>query len=148
YVQFEAQELISENNPNPPGTRAEDFLGEDGLGRVWAPNGANALMKEDRRTREGFTAALQFVSNDGRFEALAEYIRSDSTLTWHEQAIKYQGGYQSIGIRPSAPLAGTHFLFDENGLFTAGTILEQANPWRVGASGRSRVPTSGGALKN
>lgn len=146
YIEFQAQELVSENNTNPPGTRAEDFLGDDGLGRVWAPNGANALMKEDRRQREGFTAALQFASDDGRFEALAEYIRSDSTLTWHEQAIKYQGGYQSLGIRPSAPLDGTHFLFDENGLFTAGTILEQANSWRVGASGRSRVPTSSGVL--
>ncbi|MBC6905183.1 TonB-dependent receptor [Saccharophagus sp. K07] len=142
YVQFEAQELYTANNPNPVGTRAEDFFGEDGKGRVWAPNGANALMKEDRRTREGFTAALQFASDDGRFEALAEYIRSDSTLTWHEQALKYQGGYQSIGIRPTAPLAGTHFLFDENGLFLAGTIMEEGNSWRVGSSGHSRVPTS------
>src|SRR5690606_21543874 len=55
YIQFEAQELYTENNPNPPGTRAEDFLGVDGKGRVWAPNGANALVKEDRREREGFT---------------------------------------------------------------------------------------------
>src|SRR5690606_2696051 len=85
YIQFEAQELYTENNPNPPGTRAEEFLGVDGKGRVWAPNGANALVKEDRREREGFTASLQFASDDGRFEALAEYIRSDSTLTWHEQ---------------------------------------------------------------
>jgi iron complex outermembrane receptor protein len=148
YVQFEASELVTENNPNPPGTRAEDFLGEDGNGRVWAPNGANALIKEDRRKREGFTAALQFATDDGKFEALAEYIRSDSTLTWHEQAIKYQGGYQSIGIRPSAPLAGTHFLFDENGLFQAGTIMEEGNSWRVGSSGHSRVPTSLSVLKN
>lgn len=148
YIQFQAKELVSENNPNAPGTRAEDFLGDDGLGRVWAPNGANALKKEDRRERQGFTAALQFESADGRFEALAEYIRSDSTLTWHEQAIKYQGGYQSIGIRPSAPLAGTHFIFDENGLFTAGTIAEEGNSWRLGPSGHSRVPTSLGALKN
>ncbi len=148
YVQFEAAELVTENNPNPPGTRAEDFLGDDGKGRVWAPNGANALKKEDRREREGFTAALQFATDDGKFEALAEYIRSDSTLTWHEQAIKYQGGYQSIGIRPSAPLAGTHFLFDENGLFQAGTIMEEGNSWRVGSSGHSRVPTSLSVLKN
>lgn len=148
YVQFEAHELVSADNPNPPGTRAEDFLGDDGRGRVWAPNGANALMKEDHREREGFSTALQFESDDGRFEALAEYIRSDSTLTWHEQAIKYQGGYQSIGIRPTAPLAGTHFLFDENGLFTAGTIAEQGNSWRVGSSGHSRVPTSLSVLRN
>lgn len=148
YVQFEASELVTANNPNAPGTRADDFLGEDGKGRVWAPNGANALMKEDRREREGFTTALQFASDDGRFEALAEYIRSDSTLTWHEQALKYQGGYQSIGIRPTAPMAGTHFLFDENGLFEAGTILEQGNSWRVGSSGHNRVPTSLSVLKN
>lgn len=148
YIQFEAQELYTENNPNPPGTRAEDFLGVDGKGRVWAPNGANALVKEDRREREGFTASLQFASDDGRFEALAEYIRSDSTLTWHEQAIKYQGGYQSIGIRPTAPMAGTHFLFDENGLFQAGTIMEQGNSWRIGSSGHSRVPTSLSVLNN
>jgi iron complex outermembrane recepter protein len=148
YVQFQATELISENNPNPPGTRAQDFLGDDGLGRVWAPNGANALMKEDRRDREGITAALQFATDDGRFEVLGEYIRSDSTLAWNERALKYQGGYQSIGIRPSAPMAGTHFQFDENGLFTAGTILEQANSWRVGSSGHSRVPTSLSVLRN
>jgi iron complex outermembrane receptor protein len=34
YVQFQASELITENNPNPPGTRAQDFLGDDGLGKV------------------------------------------------------------------------------------------------------------------
>jgi len=105
-------------------------------------------MKEDRRDREGITAALQFASDDGRFEALAEYIRSDSTLAWNERALKYQGGYYSIGIRPSAPLAGTHFQFDENGLFAAGTVAEQANSWRVGSSGHSRVPTSLSVLKN
>jgi iron complex outermembrane receptor protein len=147
YIQFQANELLTENNPNPPGTRAEDFLGEDGTGLVWAPNGANALMKEDRRDRQGLTAALQFASDDGRFEVLAEYISSDSTLSWTERAIKYQGGYYSLGIRPSAPMAGTHFLFDENGLFTAGVIMEESNPWRVGSSGHSRVPTDLG-LRN
>lgn len=148
YVQFQASELVTENNPNPPGTRAQDFLGDDGSGLVWAPNGANALMKEDRRDRDGLASALQFASDDGRFEALLEYISSDSTLAWNERAIKYQGGYYSEGVRPSAPLAGTHFLFDESGLFRAGTILEQANPWRVGPSGHSRVPTSLSALNH
>lgn len=154
YLESQACRFVTEGNTNPVGTRAIDFVEPDGyvvgescfdyVGSVWAPGGANILMKEDTRDRQGLTAAIQFESDDGRIRGLAEYIRSDSTLAWSERAIKYQGGYFNWGSRPSRPLDGTHFLFDEDGLFVAGTIAEEANPWRVASSGRNRVPTDGG----
>ncbi len=148
YMPFYAEDLVSPNDPNPVGHRAEDFVGEDGNGEVWAPNAANALMKEDDRKRNGLAAALQFANADDSVQVLFEYIRSDSTLAWNERSLKYQGGFFTQAYRPTAPLAGTHFLFDENGLFESGILVEEGNTWRTGATGRSRIPTDGDDYQN
>lgn len=146
YLETYAEDLVTEGDTEGPqgGYRAEDFLNEDGTGTVWVPSASNLLMKEDTREREGFAAALQFESSDGRFSALAEYIRSDSTLSWYERAIKYQGGFFNKESRVTAPLEGTHFVFDENGLFQAGTLVEQGNSWRLARTGLDRVPSGTG----
>lgn len=144
YVTFKASSLVADNDPNPIGRRAEDFVGEDGNGVVQVPNAANALMKEDERKRKGFAGAIEFESADESLHVVFEVLRSDSTLAWNERAIKYQGGFYVENVRPTAPLTGTHFLFDENGLFEAGTLVEEAGTWRSGPTGSSRIPTGSG----
>lgn len=134
--------LITENNPGAEGTRAQDFLGEDGPGVVWLPSAANLLMKEDTRKREGLAAAFQYRNPDETILATFEYIRSDSNLTWNERSIKYQGGYHTPTTRMTQPLEGTHLIFDENGLFEAGTLTNGRDNFRVGQSGTNRVPTN------
>jgi hypothetical protein len=65
---------------------AEAFVGADGKGTVWMPQGANLLMKEDQREREGIATSFQWKDNDGKFLLTTEYIRSEATLNWWENA--------------------------------------------------------------
>lgn len=107
---------------------AEQFAGKT----VWMPNGSNMTMKNDDRTRKGYATSLQWESPDETFLATFQFMRSDARLTWKENALKYQSGY---GSRQSMPLAGTEFTFDDDGLFQAGTITQDAaftRNWRGG----------------
>ncbi|WP_337880772.1 TonB-dependent receptor [Rheinheimera sp.] len=129
YVPFYANTLAG----------AEDFVGEDGQGVVWMPNAANALQKFDDRERNGASAAFQFQNADDTFLGTFQYIRSDARLSWHEQAIKYQGGYYNIDGRRSRPLEGTEFEFDDNGLFESGIITQGVDGWRAADGNVDRV---------
>ena len=135
YVQYNANLLAG----------AEAFVG-DGSGKVWMPNAANLLKKTDNRKREGFSTAMQFESADDSVLTTFQYIRSDATLSWHEQAVKYQGGYkQNInGENASRPLDGTQFAFDDMGRFESGTITQGAGGWRVADGNVDHVPRAWG----
>jgi TonB-dependent receptor len=107
---------------------AKQFAGQT----VWMPNGSNMTMKNDDRSRQGYATSLQWESPDETFLATFQFMRSDARLTWKENALKYQSGY---GSRQSMPLAGTEFTFDDDGLFQAGTITQDAaftRNWRGG----------------
>ncbi|MBC3765429.1 TonB-dependent receptor [Neptunicella marina] len=134
YTQFYARDLAG----------AEAFVGDDGEGIVWVTNGANLLKKVDDRKREGMAATIQFETADDSLLATFQYIRSDATLSWHENAIKYQGGYSQkiAGEDASRPLAGTEFEFDELGRFESGIITQGAGGWRA-ADGNATDPVTG-----
>lgn len=135
-VQFYARDIAG----------AEAFLGEDGNGTVWAPQAGNALKKSDDRTREGFSTALQYANADDTFKTTLQYIRSDSNLTWHEQAIKYQGGYYSINNRRTRPLGGTEFTFDDRGVFESGTFSDGGvDGWRAANGNQDHIPRTWGS---
>ncbi|MGL1959513.1 MAG: TonB-dependent receptor [Colwellia sp.] len=124
---------------------AEAFVGEEGDGTVWLPNAANVLKKKDDRNRKGFSTALQYENAAETLLTTFQYIRSDANLTWHEQAIKYQGGYFSIDDRRSAPLAGTEFTFDDRGVFESGIITENGlDGWRASGGNQDRIPRTWG----
>jgi len=125
---------------------AEAFVDAEGGGTVWLPNAGNALKKRDDRVRKGFSTALQFENADETLLTTFQYIRSDANLTWHEQAIKYQGGYFSIDDRRSAPIAGTEFAFDDRGVFESGTITENGlDGWRASDGNQDRIPRTWGS---
>lgn len=133
YVQYWARDLAG----------AEDFVGPTGDGRVYIPNASNLLMKTDDRYREGVATSFQWESPDDSFLATFEYIRSEAELSWHEQAVKYQGGYRSIDNRETRPLEGTEFEFDEDGLFESGFLVranENDGGWRVNDVNTDHVP--------
>jgi iron complex outermembrane recepter protein len=134
YTPFYARDLAG----------AEDFVGEDGNGTVWMPNASNLLSKFDERDREGVSTALQFENADETFLATFQYIRSDARLSWHEQAVKYQGGYYDIDNRRSRPLEGTEFEFDDQGLFESGVITQGVDGWRAADGNVDRVPRAWG----
>ncbi|MFN6972701.1 MAG: hypothetical protein ACK4NN_17665, partial [Rheinheimera sp.] len=118
---------------------AENFVGSDNNGRVWMPNASNLLTKFDDRERTGFSTALQWQNKDETFLSTFQYIRSDARLSWHEQAVKYQGGYYSIDGRRSRPLEGTQFEFDDEGLFESGVITQGVDGWRAADGNVDRV---------
>lgn len=116
---------------------------------VWMPNSANALMKFDDRARQGVSAVGQWANLEETIQVTGEYIRSDSSLAWHENAIKYQGSYPTSpqNIRSTA-LDGTTIAFDDNGLFQSGTLkfiefLADTTLHPDGNSNRFHAPGSG-----
>ncbi len=151
YLESLAERFLPQDNPSTDvdeglnedpgevGHRIEDFVGEDNQGIVWVPSSANLLMKEDKHKREGMAAVIQYQSPDETVVGTFEYIRSDSSLSWTEKALKYNGGYKTVGGRPSRPLYGSYFILDDNGVFQAGTITRRER-WRAGPSASTRVP--------
>ncbi|WP_448245874.1 TonB-dependent receptor [Thalassotalea agariperforans] len=132
-VQFKASNIAG----------AEAFVGEDGEGIVWAPQGGNILKKSDDRTREGFSTALQYANADETFRTTLQYMRSDSNLTWHEQAMKYQGGYYGIDNRRTRPHADTQWTFDERGVFESGAFAA-TDGWGAADGNQDRIPRTWG----
>ncbi|BFT31443.1 TonB-dependent receptor [Alteromonas sp. D210916BOD_24] len=129
YVQAYARDLAG----------AEAFVGNDNNGTVWLPNASNLLNKFDDRKREGFASTLQWENEDETLLATMQYIRSDASLSWHEQAVKYQGGYYNIDNRRTRALDGTEFEFDDNGLFGSGTMVQGVDGWRASDGNNDRV---------
>jgi iron complex outermembrane receptor protein len=118
---------------------AEEFVG-DGTGTVWMPQGSNLLMKEDDRERQGLATAFQWRDNDGKYQLMAEFIHSDATLSWWENAVKYQGGYTDSDLN-TRPYLDSSFAFNEDGLFQSGLMSHGNGAWR--ATSQLGVPVNG-----
>ncbi|MFS1701882.1 TonB-dependent receptor [Alteromonas sp. AMM-1] len=129
FVQYYARDLAG----------AEAFVGSDNNGTVWIPNASNLLKKFDDRKREGFASTLQWESEDETLLATMQYVRSDASLSWHEQAVKYQGGYYNIDSRRTRALDGTEFEFDDNGVFGSGTMVQGVDGWRAANGNNDRI---------
>ncbi len=119
------------NHAGPNDIKGAERFAEAGKG-VWLPGGSNASMKNDDRDRKGFAAALQWQDTDQTLLSTTQFLRSDATLSWKENTIGFQSGYDR---RRSLPLEGTEYTFDDNGLFQAGTITNDggfgSNGWRA-----------------
>ncbi len=145
YVRYSASAL--------PG--AENFVGDNGQGQVWMPNGSNALMKTDDRDRNGYAAAFQWENPDDTLLGTFQFMRSDATLSWTEHAFKYQGGYFDPGssserrfTRPIKLSTDTSdspatFEFDNRGLFQSGVIAD-SDGWRSADGNQDHIPRSWG----
>lgn len=94
-------------------------------GAGFVPETARLTRKQDDRTRQGFAAVVQWQSPDDTIKATAEYIRSDSELTWTERAIEFDDDNNMALL----PVEGTEFEFDDAGYFEKGIITSTAG-WR------------------
>lgn len=119
----------------PPGT----YEGQPG---VLIPNGSNLTMKDDVRDRTGIALAGQWRSNDDAWLASLQFMRSDATLAWTENAIKYQTGYNRGSTYPGP---NGQYEFDNNGVFVGGALTDvgDSGGWRGGAATDNRVPSVG-----
>ena len=127
----------SEIKSRADGTGLVDFV-ETADGFV--PSGGSIRTQEFDRERLTIAAAAQYESNDGRWQATAQFLRSDSDLVWGENVIETVA--DSASARDT--LDSSDFVFDENGVFTGGTISDNAQ-WR-GPNGAGLSSTGGQQL--
>jgi TonB-dependent receptor len=111
---------------------------------VYIPRGAAIRSQETDRIRYGYSAAAQWRSNDESMTATFQFLRSDSRETWTEHAVEIAtDNVTSNG--DAQPLPGTSFAFDDQGIFTSGTITApngyRADQW--GAADNRRTPING-----
>ncbi len=110
----------------------------------FVPAGGGIRTQEFDRERLSYAGALQWESNDGRFIATAQFLRSESELLWGENVVEtvLDSTTNRLGFDSST------FTFDENGIFTSGTISDNAQ-WRgpnetaatLGSNGGQQIAT-------
>lgn len=100
---------------------------------VLVPNGMNMFMKTDTRDRTGIALATQWESNDDSLLASFQFMRSDATLAWTENAIKSQMDFNT-GTTYGRPGVnggpGEQYEFDERGVFLSGSLAHMQDGWR------------------
>jgi TonB-dependent receptor len=100
-----------------------------GARQVWVPRGA-ALREDDfDHTRTGFGAAAQWRSPDHTMLATFQFLRSQATEAWTEHAIEIATDVVT-GNGDSQAVDGTNLTFDNEGVFTSGTITGPTG-WRA-----------------
>ena len=111
---------------------------------IIAPPGISLQDQTFDRDRIGVSLVGQWASNDGRHEATAEFIRSESDLAWTERAVQLDdnpdnlAGYRSIGPVTTTPFTSAGVLQTRNnftrvpiggGLFESGVITNSNVNW-------------------
>ena len=151
------------------GAAGADGFADYATSRV-APVGGQFRTQEFDRERQGFAASAQFESIDGKTLITAEFIRSASKNKWGEYTFEtapdlaeystYPIGCQqndagpnrinpdgSLGdptARAQCPVGGfTDYIYNEQGLFQSGYIVNASNGWRGNPDTSPFVPIGG-----
>jgi len=103
-------------------TQNQEVNGES----ILVPRTTRLTRKKDDRNREGLAAALQWENTDRTLLATAQFIRSDSSLAWTENAVEMA---DDAVINDLIAVSGTEFETTEQGLFESGLITSNAG-WR------------------
>lgn len=136
-IQF-ARVGIFENGafPNSAGVTSSDFA----PGTIIAPSQITFRDTGYDRQRTGISAAAQWRSNDHKWLATAQYLRSTYKNEWDERTFGsnlFQGIYgQNVRFRyepgtagiPTSPPGVSPFTFGQNGFVQTGTF-NQGNTW-------------------
>lgn len=118
------------------GTGLVDFV-ETADGFV--PSGGSIRTQNFDRERLTIAGAAQYETNDGRWLATAQFLRSDSELVWGEAV--FETGADSAGVRSG--LDSSDFTFDADGVFTSGTITDNSQ-WRGPNEAAAFLASTGG----
>lgn len=135
-----------------------------------APVGGQFRTQEFDRERNGIAISAQFESIDEKTLITAEFIRSASTNRWGEYTyetapdlaeystypigclqndagpnrINPDGSLGDPTARAQCPVGGfTDYIYDENGLFQSGYIVNASNGWRGNPGTSPFVPIGG-----
>ena len=122
------------------GTGLTDFVPRGtGPADEFIPSGGSIRSQEFNRERFSVAGAAQWESDDGRWIATAQFLRSDSSLVWGESVIETVADSAS----PRQSLDDSDFVFDEDGVFVQGTISDNAQ-WRGRNATAANFPSNGG----
>lgn len=128
--------VYSQLQSRSDGLQSLNYRLDTSTGRdLWTPSGLAFRTQSFDRERTGVAAAGQWRSNDRTMEATVQYLRSESTQAWTENAIETI--VDDTGNR--VPLPGTTWEYDDDGIFTSGVITSNAG-WR---SADPSVPLEG-----
>jgi len=118
----------------------DDNLITDAAGNaLFIPSGGSIRTQEFDRERLTIAAAAQWESLDGRWEATAQFFRSDSELVWGENVFETVAD----GSGPRAGFDSSDFVFDDDGVFESGTITDNSQ-WRGPNATAALVSGAGG----
>ncbi|MBR0552537.1 TonB-dependent receptor [Stakelama marina] len=126
------------------GTRTDviPFDGATAGPSILFPRGAVMGSQEFNRKRYGYSAALQWESNDGSLQATFQFLRSDARQTWGEHTIEIATDNVSAN-GDSRAVAGTSINYDDSGVFESGYITAPTG-WRADQNGPdARTPAYG-----
>ncbi len=112
------------------GTQGSSFQPRDDLApnRVWVPEGAALRTQDYDRERIGFGGSVQWESTDKKWLATAEFLRSESSVSWTEHVSEI--ATDNVGDTAFFFVPGTEFGFDSQDLFGFGTISAPIG-WRA-----------------
>ncbi len=118
---------------------ADDNLITDDAGNaLFIPGGGSIRTQEFDRERLTIAGALQWESLDERWQASAQFFRSDSDLVWGENVLETV----IDGTGPRTGFDRSDFVFDEEGIFESGTITDNSQ-WR-GPNGTAALVSGAG----
>lgn len=121
----------------------DSFPTPAGVDTVYTPSGGGVRSQRFNTRRNSITASAQFETSDRSFLATAQYLRAESHTSWIDRSIETSVYYNDIG--QTFPLAGTNYTFDDQGIFTSGTItrLNNRQAHNVPASQACVIPNNG-----
>ncbi|KQM32179.1 TonB-dependent receptor [Sphingomonas sp. Leaf10] len=90
---------------------------------VYVPLGAGMRMQEFDRKRVGYSAAAQYENASRNLLVTAQFLRAESGQSWLDRTVEPNVYYADANA--IFPQAGTQPTYDEDGLFTNGTLIRQ-----------------------
>ena len=116
------------------------------------PGGGGFRSQDFDRERQALAAAAQWENPSETLIATAQFLRSDATVQWGENA--FESGVDGQGTDASTGLGGrngdfddTDFTFGNDGFFESGTITDNG-VWRGNGPTAALFPASGGQHQN
>ena len=116
---FNGTRVINAGTPYQS-TITDSFQVPSGFGTVYTPTGGGARTQSFDRKRIGFSAAAQYENASRNLLVTAQFLRTDSREEWLERTVEPNVYYNDVGNTFPAP--GTSYTYDEDGVFTSGTI--------------------------
>lgn len=121
----------------------DSFVTPAGVDTAYTPSGAGVRSQQFNTRRNSITASAQFENADRNFLLTAQYLRAQSRTSWTDRSLENSVYYNDIGNTFPAP--GTNYTFNDDGVFTGGTIIRRNNrqAHNVPASQACIIPNNG-----